>query len=75
MKRILLCGGVFAAFCMPVTMAWSCGSTDRPALSLLYRTDTSRPLSVFVKSDYQGDGIDGYHWRHVAGLDWRPSTG
>ncbi|MBK79796.1 MAG: hypothetical protein CMQ43_02605 [Gammaproteobacteria bacterium] len=44
----------------------------RPALSLLYRTDTSRPLSLFVETDYQGDGIDGYHWRHRAGLDWRP---
>lgn len=45
---------------------------DRPAVSLLYRTDTARPFSVFVETDYQGHGIDGFEWQNRAGLVWRP---
>lgn len=44
----------------------------RAAASLFYRTDTAKPLSVFARTDYRDDGVDGHHWRHSAGVVWRP---
>jgi len=45
---------------------------DRPSFEVGYKTDASRPLSAFVSSKWEGDGVDGQKLEGKVGLAWRP---
>lgn len=44
----------------------------RPAFSLSYKTDRSKPLSAFAFSKWEGDGVDGQKLEGGLGFSWRP---